>query len=94
MSADLVARTRAVCGSWPLLLSLVHGAVAEAVRTGGDGDDEMREILAALRTDGITALDVASADQRGQAAALDDRPLPRAADARRAGALRGAGRVR
>jgi WD40 repeat protein len=68
VSADLVTEARELCGAWPVLLSLVHGAVRDAVRGGGDADGELRQIVAALRTDGITALDVASPDQRSYAA--------------------------
>jgi WD40 repeat protein len=69
ISTDLVAETGAVCGSWPVLLALVHGAVAEAVRAGATAEHEMREVLAALRRDGITVLDVGNPDQRSRAAA-------------------------
>jgi hypothetical protein len=95
VSADLVAETRVVCGSWPMLLALVHGAVAEAVRAGAEAEHEMGEVLAALRTDGITALDIGNPDQRSHAAARTigislDRPTGsgRAAALSRAGGVR------
>jgi WD40 repeat protein len=69
VSPRLLAEVRDVCGSWPVLLALVHGAVTEAVADGANAEREMREILAALRTDGITVLDVGNPDQRSQAAA-------------------------
>ena len=52
-----------------MLLSLVHGAVQDARREGGDPAVELREIVAALRTEGITALDAVDPDERGTAVA-------------------------
>ena len=48
-------------GRWPVLLALVHGAVRDAVAEGGDPAAELAEVLAALRIEGVTALDATSA---------------------------------
>jgi len=56
-----------VTGRWPVLLSLVHSALGDAVCAGGDAAAELREVLAALRVEGITALDVANPSQRSEA---------------------------
>jgi WD40 repeat protein len=65
----LVHEVLKVCGSWPVLLSLVHGAVSEAVAAGGNPVPELREVLEALRTDGVTVLDVADTAERHRAVA-------------------------
>ena len=69
LPAGLVGDVLAVCGSWPVLLALVHGAVRDAVTTGGDAAGEMREVLVALRVGGVTVLDVTNPTERGQAVA-------------------------
>ena len=56
-------------GRWPVLLALVHGAVRDAVREGGDPAAELTEVLAALKTEGVTALDATSAGERSAAVA-------------------------
>jgi hypothetical protein len=48
-----VEEVLAATGWWPVLLALVHGAVQDAVRVGG----ELRDVLAALRGDDVTVLD-------------------------------------
>ena len=58
-----------VCGSWPLLLSLVHGVVRDAVEPEPMPLPRLRVVLDALRSDGITALDVTDPDARGRAVA-------------------------
>ncbi|WP_246122065.1 NB-ARC domain-containing protein [Pseudonocardia cypriaca] len=67
----LVDEVLAVCGRWPVLLSLVHGTVREAVAAGGDPVAELQHVLTALQTDGVTvtALDVTDAAARGRAVA-------------------------
>ena len=54
-------------GRWPVLLSLVHGAVRDAVRNGGNAALELSDVVKALRTEGITRLDVGNPRERGQA---------------------------
>jgi WD40 repeat protein len=56
-------------GRWPVLLSLVHGAVRDAVRNGADPAGELEEVLAGLRAEGITALDPTNPSDRGRAVA-------------------------
>ncbi|MGE3413799.1 MAG: NB-ARC domain-containing protein [Dehalococcoidia bacterium] len=56
-------------GRWPVLLSLVHGAVRDAVHDGGNPATELAEVLAALRNEGITALDAADSSERSRAVA-------------------------
>jgi hypothetical protein len=67
LPAAPIAQALEVTGRWPVLLSLVHGTVNDAVRAGGNAEAELREVLAALRADGITALDVANPSQRSEA---------------------------
>jgi WD40 repeat protein len=69
MPPRLVARGLRATGRWPVLLSLVHGAVGDASKNGGDPAAELAEVLAALRIDGITALDVHDPGERGKAVA-------------------------
>ena len=64
-----VAEALRVTGRWPVLLALVHGAVRDAVREGGDPADEFAEVLTALRDEGITALDATDAARRSAAVA-------------------------
>jgi WD40 repeat protein len=56
-------------GRWPVLLSLVHRAVRDGVREGGHPLGELAEVLAALRSEGITALDATNPTDRGMAVA-------------------------
>ena len=58
-----------VTGRWPVLLALVHGAVQDAVRGGGDPAVELDDVLAALRAEGVTALDPRNPEQRTRAVA-------------------------
>ena len=67
--AGLLERARQVCGSWPVLLALVHGAVHDAVRAGADASAELEDVLDALCHDGVTVLDVANPHTRGLAVA-------------------------
>ncbi|MBV9315088.1 MAG: DUF4062 domain-containing protein, partial [Pseudonocardia sp.] len=69
VSGDVVAGLLAVTGRWPVLLSLVNGAVRADQNSGRQAEDSMREILRELRTSGPTALDVADADERHTAVA-------------------------
>jgi len=66
---ELVEATLGATGLWPVLLSLVHGAVRDAVTTGGDATDELHAVLRALRTDGVTVLDVDDPAERNRAVA-------------------------
>lgn len=68
LSARLVADALQVTGRWPVLLSLVHGAVRDAVREGGNAAGELREVVGALRDEGLTALD--ATDQRDRSTAV------------------------
>jgi hypothetical protein len=63
----LIAEALEVTGRSPVLLSLVHGTVGDAVRAGGDAEAELQDVLAALRVEGITALDVANPSKRSEA---------------------------
>ena len=65
----LVAEALRATGRWPVLLALVHGAVRDAVKEGGDPSAELTEVLAALKTEGVTALDAASPSERSAAVA-------------------------
>ena len=65
----LLAEGLRVTGRWPLLLSLVHGAVRDAVADGGDPAAEFAEILEALKYEGITALDATDPGERSAAVA-------------------------
>jgi hypothetical protein len=69
MPPRLVAEALRVTGRWPVLLALVHGAVRDAVDDGGDPAAELAEVLAALKSEGITALDATSASERSAAVA-------------------------
>jgi WD40 repeat protein len=69
MPTRLVTKAVRATGRWPVLLSLVHGAVRDACQDGGDPAAELAEVLAALRIDGITALDVHDPEERGKAVA-------------------------
>jgi hypothetical protein len=60
----LLAGLLAVTGRWPVLLSLVNGAVRADQNTGRRAEDSMREILQELRATGPTALDVTDAKER------------------------------
>jgi hypothetical protein len=57
-------RALRLTGRWPVLMSLVHGAVAEAVAAGGDAAYEIDAALDELGRRGVTALDVEDPDQR------------------------------
>jgi WD40 repeat protein len=59
----------AVTGRWPVLLSLVNGAVRDDLNAGCRVDESMREILRELGRTGPTALDVADPDVRHKAVA-------------------------
>ena len=69
MPPRLLAKGLRATGRWPVLLALVHGAVRDASKNGGDSAAEMAEVLAALKIDGITALDVHDPEERGKAVA-------------------------
>jgi hypothetical protein len=68
-SGGVVAGLLAVTGRWPVLLSLVNGAVRADLKAGRRVEDSMREILHELRTTGPTVLDVTDADERHTAVA-------------------------
>ena len=67
--AGLVADALRMTGRWPVLLALVHGALSDAVREGGDPVDELSDVIAALGDEGITALDTTNPDGRSAAVA-------------------------
>ena len=69
MPPRLVTKGLRATGRWPVLLALVHGAVRDASEEGGDPTAELSEVLAALRIDGITALDVQDPGERSKAVA-------------------------
>ena len=56
-------------GRWPVLVSLVHGAVRDAVQEGGDPVAELRDVVTALRVEGVTALDARNVTERAEAVA-------------------------
>jgi hypothetical protein len=64
VSGGVVAGLLAVTGRWPVLLSLVNGAVRADQNAGRRAGDSMREILYELRTTGPTALDITDVDER------------------------------
>ena len=65
----LVAEAVRATGRWPVLLALVHGAVRDAVGEGGDPAGELTDVLAALKREGITALDATNPGERSAAVA-------------------------
>ena len=66
---ELVEQARTACGSWPLLLALVHGAVRDAVDNGAAADRMLHDVLTTLHADGITVLDVDDHERRSSAVA-------------------------
>lgn len=66
---ELLPDACAVTGRWPVLLALVHGAVADAVSAGSESSAELTDVLTALRVEGVTALDVSNTRQREHAVA-------------------------
>ena len=69
VSGGVVAALLEVTGRWPVLLSLVNGAVRADHNAGRDVEESMREVLHELRTTGPTALDVTDAEERHTAVA-------------------------
>ena len=69
LSGGVVAGLLGVTGRWPVLLSLVNGAVCADLRAGRGGEESMREILDELRIAGPTVLDVTEATERHTAVA-------------------------
>ena len=69
MPPGLVADALGVTGRWPVLLSLVRGAVRDAVADGGHPAVELGEVLAAVRVEGVTSLDTGDQEERGRAVA-------------------------
>ncbi len=69
LPTELVEEALDSTGRWPVLLALVQGAVRDGVTAGGDPVEELREILRALRSDGITFLDVSDEGSRSRAVA-------------------------
>jgi hypothetical protein len=65
----LVAEALRVTGRWPVLLSLVHGAVHDSLTDGGPPDAELADVLAALKSEGITVLDATNPEERNTAVA-------------------------
>jgi WD40 repeat protein len=65
----LVAKGLRVSGRWPVLVSLIHGAVRDGVREGGDPAAALAEVVAALRVEGVTALDAGHPGERSAAVA-------------------------
>jgi hypothetical protein len=64
---DVVVGLLKATGRWPVLLALVNGAARSDVANGADGGEALGGILAALISDGPTALDVANPDERSHA---------------------------
>jgi hypothetical protein len=64
---DLVVGLLRATGRWPVLLALVNGAARSDVAHGADGGEALGDILAALISDGPTALDVSNPDDRSHA---------------------------
>jgi len=69
VGGGVVAGLLAATGRWPVLLSLVNGAVRADLNAGRRAEESMCEILHELRTTGPTALDVTDADERHMAVA-------------------------
>ena len=69
LPTELVERVEAACGSWPLLLALVHGRLRQQVGAGADAVATLGKVLTALNADGITVLDVDDPEQRSSAVA-------------------------
>jgi hypothetical protein len=65
----LVGDALQVTGRWPVLLSLVHGAIHDSITDGGAADTELANVVRALKSDGITALDATNPDERNTAVA-------------------------
>jgi WD40 repeat protein len=68
-SSGVVARLLAATGRWPVLLTLVNGAVHDDLKAGRRVEESMQEILHELRTTGPTALDVTDTNERHTAVA-------------------------
>ena len=64
---DVVVGLLKATGRWPVLLALVNGAARSDVARGADGGEALGDILAALISDGPTALDVSNPDDRSHA---------------------------
>jgi hypothetical protein len=64
-----VAEALRVTGRWPVLLALVRGAIRDALDGGGDPAAELVDVVAALESEGITALDAANDGRRSAAVA-------------------------
>ena len=69
VSSEVMTGMLAVTGRWPVLLSLVNGAVLADLHADRRADESMREILHELRTTGPTALDITDDDERHTAVA-------------------------
>ena len=69
VGGGVVAGLLAATGRWPVLLSLVNGAVRADLNAGRRAEESMCEILHELRTTGPTALDVTDTDERHMAVA-------------------------
>jgi hypothetical protein len=69
VSGDVVAGLLAVAGRWPVLLTLVNGAVGADQSAGRDAGDSMQEILHELGATGPTALDITDTQERHTAVA-------------------------
>ncbi|MCY1145015.1 DUF4062 domain-containing protein [Actinoplanes sp. Pm04-4] len=69
LPADLAGETLEATGRWPVLLGLVQGAVRDGVAAGGNPENELRDILQALREGGITVLDIGDEGARSEAVA-------------------------
>ena len=69
VAGGVVAGLLTATGRWPVLLSLVNGAVRADLNAGRRAEDSMREILQELRTTGPTVLDVTDGGERHMAVA-------------------------
>jgi hypothetical protein len=63
----LLERALRVTGRWPVLLTLVHGALTKEAAAGADAASELAAVLDALHTEGITRLDVRDPGERDRA---------------------------
>jgi hypothetical protein len=69
LPAEVTRAALDAAGRWPVLVALIHGAVRDTVGEGGDAAAELADVVAALRVEGITALDATNPGARAEAVA-------------------------
>ncbi|MFF5173291.1 DUF4062 domain-containing protein [Micromonospora sp. NPDC000089] len=67
LGVPVVGQLLDLTGRWPLLMALTNGAIRRAVRDGAPADEAAVEIIARLREEGPTTLDIGSDQDRAKA---------------------------